>query len=539
METLKKLTFNLNLRQPKAQKATPLYLVVKCDGKQIKMALGVKILPFLWNKRKQQIEVAQQLNEVEREKIMRLNSVIFDIKTQCQQVFNYLCTQKEINNVESVIRNSIKINSDMANYNAKPPKRTITATTLVKRAFDIRYPKDKTKASTLATAQYRLKAFLDYIKKSKKGDTLQNHLTQDGLNDYKEYLQSEGKKGTKIINEYCQLIERLINVVLCVNSEFRKYKFTLVKYVTIEDKRKKNDTKKVALTNDEVETLKSVQGLTEKEKEYRDLFIMQVETGVRYSDIHKLFNGDYKTTTKGTQTIYTIDTQKEGITAAIVVTPTIIELQQKYKNGFIHNNFALKNNRHYYNYNLKAVAQKAQLNRIVEYVDGQGNKKADMLCDIITNHYARHTFITKKLREGYTPAEVAKMSGHADTRMIEKVYEHLNEEDKALQVIDAIERLEGKQPTTTTSDETTTNAVIAQQAIENFALKKEIETKEDFAEAQKESTEFLTEGINSMLYNNNIEGAKQLTKILHDGPTIIIDDEIVQAGPSLKENRDN
>lgn len=474
METLNKLTFNFNLREPRAQKATPLYLVVKLDDKQIKMPIGIKVLPLVWSKRKQECIITPTLSDAEREKTMNYNSIICNVKTQCYEIINYLCRER-VENIEAFIKSSIII-KDMANHNAKPPKRTITATKLIKRAFDIRYPKDKTKASTYTTAYYRLKGFTDYIKDSKKGDTPQNHFTQEGLNDYKEFLQKDGNKSIKVINEYCQLIERLINVVLCVNSEFRKYKFSLVKYVTIKDNRTKKDSKKVALTNEEIDAIKSVQGLTEKEQEYRDLFIMQLETGVRYSDLSKLFNGAYKTTTKDTQTIYTIDTQKEGITAAVVVTPTILAIQEKYKNGFKYNNFSLENNKQYFNYNLKAIAKKAQLNRVVEYVDGRGVKKADMLCEIISNHYARHTFITMKLRDGYTPAEVSKMSGHADTRMIEDVYEHLNEEDKALQVIDAVKRNANKKSNDNNdNNDTTNNALIAQQARENFELKLENE----------------------------------------------------------------
>lgn len=481
METLNKLTFNFNLREPRAQKATPLYLVVKLGDKQIKMPIGIKVLPFVWSKRKQECIITPTLSDAEREKTMNYNSIICNVKTQCYEIINYLCRER-VDNIEAFVKNTIKIES-MANHNAIPPKRTITATKLIKRAFDIRYP-NTTKASTLATAKYRLKAFLDYIKICQKGDTPQNHLTQEGLNDYKEFLQKDGNKSIKVINEYCQLIERLINVVLCVNSEFRKYKFSLVKYVTIKDNRTKKDSKKVALTNEEIDAIKSVQGLTEKEQEYRDLFIMQLETGVRYSDLSKLFNGEYKTTTKDTQTIYTIDTQKEGITAAVVVTPTILAIQEKYKNGFKYNNFSLENNKQYFNYNLKAIAKKAQLNRVVEYVDGRGVKKADMLCEIISNHYARHTFITMKLRDGYTPAEVSKMSGHADTRMIEDVYEHLNEEDKALQVIDAVKRNANKKSNDNNdNNDTTNNALIAQQARENFALKVENEISDFMSKA--------------------------------------------------------
>ena len=42
-----------NLRQPKANKPTNIYLVVSINGTQLKLATGVKVYPEHWNKEKQ------------------------------------------------------------------------------------------------------------------------------------------------------------------------------------------------------------------------------------------------------------------------------------------------------------------------------------------------------------------------------------------------------------------------------------------------------------------------------------------------------
>ena len=41
----------------------------------------------------------------------------------------------------------------------------------------------------------------------------------------------------------------------------------------------------------------------------------------------------------------------------------------------------------------------------------------------------RHSWATKQLREGTPLVIVSKLMGHADTRMLERVYEHLNDDD--------------------------------------------------------------------------------------------------------------
>lgn len=43
---------NFNLRQPKANKPTNIYLVVYLNNKQVKLSTGVKVYPEHWNNKK-------------------------------------------------------------------------------------------------------------------------------------------------------------------------------------------------------------------------------------------------------------------------------------------------------------------------------------------------------------------------------------------------------------------------------------------------------------------------------------------------------
>ena len=54
-----------NLRQPKANKPTNIYLVVRINGKQLKLATGVKVYPEHWNKEKQEAYVSFRLPELD------------------------------------------------------------------------------------------------------------------------------------------------------------------------------------------------------------------------------------------------------------------------------------------------------------------------------------------------------------------------------------------------------------------------------------------------------------------------------------------
>lgn len=58
-----KATFNL--REPKGKKPTNIYFVVRVDGKQVKLATGVKVYPNHWNKDKQEAYVSYMLSELD------------------------------------------------------------------------------------------------------------------------------------------------------------------------------------------------------------------------------------------------------------------------------------------------------------------------------------------------------------------------------------------------------------------------------------------------------------------------------------------
>ena len=481
MEVIKdiKLSLNFNVREKQAKPTdTIIYCVVRVNDKQLKLSCDLKVNAIHWDKRKQECAVCSNMVDAERENSIVVNRKINAIKASYNEYFNYLCTCEcvstdEITNTIKNIVSQHKENVIMANPHAIPPKRTKTATTLIKKAFEMFYPKDGTKESTRKTYERFLNAFLTYIKDAKVGDS-QKLLTQDGLNDYKDYLLKNGNSA-KGINQYCSLICRLINDVLCVKSDFRKDGFSIVRYTNIKDTRKKDDNKKRALSEEEIQAIANAENLTDKEKEYRDIFIMQLNCGVRFSDLEKLFNGDYKEETNEGITTYIVNTQKEGITAAIIANETIKALQNKYKDGFKFVDFS---NGSKYNVYLRKVAEKANLTQVETYYINEGGKnieKQERFCDVVSSHFARHTFITMKLREGYSEEEVSKMTGHADTAMIHKIYEHLNESDKAKQVAKAHKRISTQQENQTESAENNSvnDAIIAAQAREKYLVEKD------------------------------------------------------------------
>ena len=147
----------------------------------------------------------------------------------------------------------------------------------------------------------------------------------------------------------------------------------------------------------------------------------------------------------------------------------------------------------------------------------------------ISLYDGRHTFITLMYYKGMSKELLKEITGHTTDEMIDRYYLKYDSDKEKAKKRAAIAKFYQSKDGDNTQDNTKTtpdddNKIIADQARENFKLKQEVEKGKKLAEAQQEATEFLTEGVKFMLENDNIEGAKQLTKILHDKPTIILEE---------------
>lgn len=497
MKTLNNVnvSLNFNLRQPKKTVATSqLYCIVAVNGKQTKVPMGLKVFAHQWDKRKQLCKVDDSMVQDDQVRNLEVNRKLSAIRCAYDELFCYLCAQDgaiTAIEIEREIRDKINTitSADMASK--RPPKRTVTATTLLKKGFTTLYgEKANGKVQgTLKTFQMQLNAYLQYIDASRKGDTPQNFLTQVAINDYKSHLRTTGI-AAKTLNNKVQLIVRLINTI-AETSEGVNNGVVMVAYKPITDSRRNDEMLRRELTQDELNAVMQCDGLSAKEIEYRDIFAVQLACGLRVSDLPKLFYGDYTESVEDGRPCYIVNTQKENITAIVMAVPTITEIQKKYCDGFKFINFKSKSFDKDYNNALKSIFKKANCNSIeTYYIDQAGRKvqKSEPLHKVINSHYARHTFITQKLRDGYTHEKLALFTGHADDKMIREIYGHLTPYDKVKDAISEVNRVEGK--TTTTTDNY--SALIIDQAMEINAYKKADEQREmnrlksNFASAKSE-----------------------------------------------------
>ena len=166
-----------------------------------------------------------------------------------------------------------------------------------------------------------------------------------------------------------------------------------------------------SLTPLEFKRIKSAIMITESLERIRDLFIFQTYTCLSYSDL-KEFNPKKIQTVKGMK-VYTGSRKKTHKNYTIPLLPQAIKILNKYNNRL-----PVISNVNYNQY-LKIVAQAAGIDKP------------------ISSHWARHTGATMLLNEGVDMNIIAKICGHASTKITEQIYAKVLDET----VVDALSKV--------------------------------------------------------------------------------------------------
>lgn len=444
---INELKCRFNLRRPKSQKPTNVYMVVYLNGKQHYFATGIKVYPSQWNQKKQIAIISNIQSTLDNLNNKGANERIAILKGYFSEYKQYLMNNTDaLSRAEVILRTFIykKMNNNM-----------IKGTELLNKAFDYYYKYvSRSKAeSTKKAKRSQLDLFLKYVKCVNLPDDT-NLLSQKILNSYRDYLKSESEKdnsdffggGIEYINQCCQLLSRLIKDVLASENEFVEYGILPVNFKPFPLEREQEEKPRFPITTEEIEKIKNCQGLKPKEEVYRDIFLLQIDCGQRVSDLIKVIKGEFD---ELDGYIY-LKTKKESTKAYFLKTKSIDAFFEKYKSGMDiigQKKIETLDTTATYNKNIRRICEKAGLFRIYNYTDSRKHSHTDRICDIITNHCARHTFVVLMKLKGYTADEICKMTGHTDDKMVREVYGHYGDEDEIKKLREATARINGKNNT--------------------------------------------------------------------------------------------
>ena len=289
--------------------------------------------------------------------------------------------------------------------------RTAKATKLISEAL-ASYTKDRKIKETSAKQYQKLtKVFCQWIVETNQRDSAKA-LSQSAFNAFVEWLKSNSNPSK--VNKVASVIRQIIKYIAGTQAG-TKNGITPVTFVNVKQVK---EEKKCELLAEEIEAFKAIEVKNNKEQYYKDIFLLQLATGQRISDTLKLIKGDYKVQEGTPYNTIILTTIKRNTTSYITETKEVMELLQAIR---ANKENEVKNEKDtslaYY---LKKFFTRAKLTRKVP--------SGKPLNKVISSHFARHTFVTIKLREGYTYEQVGKMIGDS-ALMIEKVYGHPTDTD--------------------------------------------------------------------------------------------------------------
>lgn len=185
---------------------------------------------------------------------------------------------------------------------------------------------------------------------------------------------------------------------------------------------RENESTHIYLKEKEIARLYYYDGLTKKQEEIRDLFIVGCMTGQRYSDYSRISMDNIKG-----DNIFILQ-KKTKNKAFVPVTDYVREIFAKY-DGSLPDARCIQ----YFNKTIKLICRKAGLTDLITYEEDQGGQIVMVKkekCDMVSSHTARRTFITNTIRDKVPENMIMKLTGHKSSACFSR-YNRLTLEDNA------------------------------------------------------------------------------------------------------------
>jgi integrase len=173
------------------------------------------------------------------------------------------------------------------------------------------------------------------------------------------------------------------------------------------------ETDSIALTKEDLDKLLSCGALNEKLEKVRNVFMFQLYTGQRYSDIQEFRITDVK------NNIWTLRQQKTKKQLDVPLVEAAMALLRKY-NGDLPVISNQKANKY-----LKELGKEAGLNDIITITKYSGAERFDKQFakyELLTTHTARRTFVSLASNYGINQQVVKAITGHGTDKMVGKYY---------------------------------------------------------------------------------------------------------------------
>ncbi|MFZ6664868.1 phage integrase SAM-like domain-containing protein [Peijinzhouia sedimentorum] len=391
--------FTLYLREPKAEKESPIQLVIWHQNKQLKISTGKSIHPRFWNKAEQQARLVKDFpqgkifNQILDYIKESAKKCLIDIEKELQRPPTAKELKEEI--IKAINPDAPQPNSESA---TKPKFMELFARFIKESETGERLKDTGERFTQLTIKKYRTtetrlkefgrKYFLDF-------DTIDQ-------NFYKKFLQFLNKHNYKpnTIGKYIQVVKTFMKYATengyNSNMSFQKSTFKVFSITGFS----------IYLNEEEIAELWSLDLSTDKRLEpIRDLFIVGCYTGLRYSDFSRL---NEKHIEDG---FFRIKTLKTAQPVIIPVHPIVEEIMTR-NEGLPKAISNQKTNQ----YLKEVTAMVPSLQQIIEVDQVEGGQKINRKIpkwQLVTTHTARRSFATNIYKQGLmTSFDIMQITGH-------------------------------------------------------------------------------------------------------------------------------
>lgn len=275
--------------------------------------------------------------------------------------------------------------------------------------------------------------FINTKKKGKNGDPFRNML------DHFSKYQEKGEKcfttkdiGKEEIDDFVRYLNEEKNLkTSTIKGMVTKLKYLIGKaYLNgwaVDDsytdvKVRENESTQIYLSEKELARIYYFDGLTKKQEEIRDLFIVGCMTGQRYSDYSRLT----KDNVVG-DNIHVLQ-QKTKTKAVVPMTDYVRDIFEKYGG-----NLPKARCIQYFNRAIKVICRKVGLTEPIVYEEERAGKIVMVKmakCDMVSSHDARRSLVTNMIKDNVPPQAIRKLTGHKSTACFDR-YDRMTLVDNA------------------------------------------------------------------------------------------------------------
>lgn len=408
---------NFYLKDKNAKGKTLVFLNFNYDNKRVKISTGISINPRNWNDNKMRVKELIEIPEYSD-----YNEQL-DNQRNCMMAVYRKFEKEGYFPVANILKNEF-----LARLNK--PVKTNKSKDFWGHFEDFVEYKRKTVVTTVGDYDKALRKHLkgteNYFNTPITFESIKKPI-EGFVEDFDFYLNnkclnSSGFMGLKVntIGKQHKNLKSFLN--WCFDNEITaRFNLSHIKTIT-------EESDAIYLTQKEVDKIKNIKLDDEKENLVRDVFLIGIETGLRYIDFCKLTKDNFKT-----NDMHVIPSKQVNYSNRKIITPissTLRSILTKYNN--IPPNYPYKKSSDFIK-TIQLIAEKCEINDEYTFVNHYKNRKVEtknIKHKLITTHTCRRTFCTLKYFDKKMPVvAIMKFSGHITERSFLKYLKMTNQEN--------------------------------------------------------------------------------------------------------------